>query len=162
MELDELQRRIMHIQELEKLESMSPKSYNPSEGMSPEEMRRYIQFLFEQLQQKDAQHKELLEQMAEIRNELKSTSSELKRSNSEQKRLNALVLSLTTQLNEALHNLQELQRENEDLKASARVSKKHRFGSPSQKGITNRKEVSGRDDNKDDFDGTAGRLHLNS
>ena len=64
--------------------------------MSPEEMNRYIQFLFEQLQQKDAQHKELLEQMAGIMNELKSTDSELKRYNSEQKRLNALVLSVTT------------------------------------------------------------------
>lgn len=167
MELDELQRRILHIQELERLESMSPKSYNPSEGMSPEEMSRYILFLFEQLQQKDALYNDLSEQLAGIQAELKSTNSELKRayselksSNSEQKRLNALVLSLTNQLNEALHNLQELQRENEDLKASARVSKKHRFGSPSQKGITNKKEVSGRDDNKDDFDGTAGSLSV--
>ena len=44
-------------------------SYNPSEGMSPEEMSRYIQFLFEQIQQKDAQHKELLEQIAGIKSE---------------------------------------------------------------------------------------------
>lgn len=53
-----------------------------------------------------------------------------KQANSEQKRLNALVLSLTNQLNEALHNLQELQRENEDLKASARISKKHVLAGP--------------------------------
>ena len=151
MELDELQRRILHRQELERLESMPPKSYNPSEGMSPEEMSRYIQFLFEQIQQKDVQHKELLEQIAGIK-------GELQQANSEQKRLNALVLSLTNQLNEALHNLQELQRENEDLKASARISKKHRFGSPSQKGITKTKDVAGRDDGKDDFDGTTGSL----
>ena len=124
MELGELQRRILHRQELERLESMPPKSYNPSEGMSPEEMSRYIQFLFEQIQQKDVQHKELLEQIAGIK-------GELQQANSEQKRLNALVLSLTNQLNETLHNLQNLQRENEDLKASARISKKHRFGSPS-------------------------------
>ena len=151
MELDELQRRILHRQELERLESMPPKSYNPSEGMSPEEMSRYIQFLFEQIQQKDVQHKELLEQIAGIK-------GELQQANSEQKRLNALVLSLTNQLNEALHNLQELQRENEDLKASARISKKHRFGSPSQKGITKTKDVAGRDDGKDDFDGTTSSL----
>ena len=41
--------------------------FNQSEGMSPEEMSRYIQFLFEQIQQKDAQHKELLEQIAGIK-----------------------------------------------------------------------------------------------
>ena len=104
--------------------------------MSPKEMSRYIQFLFEQLQQKDAQHKELLEQMAEIRNELKSTSSELKRSNSEQKRLNALVLSLTTQLHESQQSNAEQSRIIADLESSLRVSKKHRFGSPSQKGIS--------------------------
>ena len=89
--------------------------------MSPEEMSRYIQFLFEQIQQKDVQHKELLEQISEIKGELKQT-------NSEQKRFNDLVLYLTNQLNETLHNLQELQRENENLKAPARISKKTSFG----------------------------------
>ncbi len=84
--------------------------------------------------------------MAEIRNELKSTSSELKRSNSEQKRLNALVLSLTTQLHEFQQSNAEQSRIIADLQSSLRVSKKHRLGSPSQKGITNKKDVSGRDD----------------
>ena len=93
---------------------MPPKSYYPSEGMSPEEMSRYIQFLFNQLE--------------EIKEELRRANTTIAENASEQKRLNALVLSLTNQLNEALHNLQELQRENEDLKASARISKKHRFG----------------------------------
>ena len=111
MELDELQRRILHRQELERLESMPPKSYNPSEGMSPEEMSRYIQFLFEQIQQKDAQHKELLEQIAGIK-------SELKQANTEQKRLNALVLSLTNQLNEALQANAEQSRIITDLQSS--------------------------------------------
>ena len=101
MELDELQRRILHRQELERLESMPPKSYNPSEGLSPEEMSRYIQFLFEQIQQKDVQHKELLEQIAGIK-------GELQQANSEKKRLNALILSLTNQLNEALQANNEL------------------------------------------------------
>ena len=114
-------------------------SLNPSEGMSPEEMSRYIQFLFEQIQQKDAQHKELLEQIAGIK-------SELKQANTEQKRLNALVLSLTNQLNEALQANAEQSRIIADLQSSARVSKKHRFGSSSQKGILKKKEVAGRDE----------------
>ena len=139
MELDELQRRILHRQELERLESMPPKSYNPSEGMSPEEMSRYIQFLFEQIQQKDVQHKELLEQIAEIK-------GELKQANSEQKRLNALVLSLTNQLNEALQANNELTFKLSNLEAASRLSKKQRFGSSSQKGITKKKNVTKRND----------------
>ena len=151
MELDDLQRKILHRQELERLESMPPKSYNPSEGMSPEEMSRYIQFLFEQIQQKDVQHKELLEQIAGIK-------GELQQANSEQKRLNALVLSLTNQLNEALQANAEQSRIITDLQSSLRISKKHRFGSSSQKGISKKKEVAGRDDDKEEFDGTASSL----
>ena len=139
MELDELQRRILHRQELERLESMPPKSYNPSEGMSPEEMSRYIQFLFEQIQQKDVQHKELLEQIAGIK-------GELQQANSEQKRLNALVLSLTNQLNEALQANNELTFKLSNLEAASRLSKKQRFGSSSQKGITKKKNVTKRND----------------
>lgn len=125
-------------------------------------MSRYIQFLFEQLQQKDGLYNDLSVQLAGIQAELKSTNSELKRayselkrSNSEQKRLNAHVLSLTTQLHESQQANAEQSRIIADLQSSLRVSKKHRFGSPSQKGITNKKGVSGRDDNKDDFNGTA-------
>lgn len=151
MELDDLQRKILHRQELERLESMPPKSYNPSESMSPEEMSRYIQFLFEQIQQKDVQHKELLEQIAGIK-------GELQQANSEQKRLNALVLSLTNQLNEALQANAEQSRIITDLQSSLRISKKHRFGSSSQKGISKKKEVAGRDDDKEEFDGTASSL----
>ena len=139
MELDELQRRILHRQELERLESMPPKSYNPSEGMSPEEMSRYIQFLFEQVQQKDVQHKELLEQIAGIK-------GELQQANSEQKRLNALVLSLPNQLNEALQANNELTFKLSNLEAASRLSKKQRFGSSSQKGITKKKNVTKRND----------------
>ena len=44
--------------------------------MSPEEMSRYIQFLFEQIQQKDTRHKDLLEQIAGIKSELQQANSE--------------------------------------------------------------------------------------
>lgn len=66
-------------------------------------MGRYVEFLFEQIQQKDAQHKELLAQFADIKDELKTA-------NSEQQRLNALVLSLTEQLHEAQQANAELSR----------------------------------------------------
>ena len=44
--------------------------------MGSGEMNRYIRFLFEQLQQKDTQHKDLLEQFAGIKEELKISNSE--------------------------------------------------------------------------------------
>lgn len=94
--------------------------------MSPEEMSRYIQFLFEQIQQKDARHKELLEQFAEIK-------GELKHANIEQQRLTALVASLTEQLHEAQQKTADLLQKKEELQSSLRASKKHRFGSPSER-----------------------------
>ena len=149
--MDELAKRILYRRQLEELENKPALPYNPCDGMRPEEMSRYIQFLFEQIQQKDAQ----MEQFAEIK-------EELKRANMEQQRLNALVLSLTQQLHEAQQTIAELVRKNEDQQSSLRVYKKHRFGSPSQKHRNKVENVSGRDDNKDDFDGTAGSLKESS
>lgn len=90
--------------------------------MSPEEMSRYIQFLFNQLE--------------EIKEELRRANTTIAENASEQKRLNALVLSLTTQLHESQQANAEQSRIIADLQSSARISKKHRFGSSSQKGIT--------------------------
>ena len=109
--------------------------------MSPEEMHRYIQFLFTQLE--------------DIKEELRRANAIIAENASEQKRLNALVLSLTNQLNDALQKIQNLLLENESLKSSLRVFKKQRFSSSSQKGIVKKEEANGRDDDKDDFDGTS-------
>ena len=54
--------------------------------MSPEEMHRYIQFLFTQLE--------------DIKEELRRANATIAENASEQKRLNALVISLTNQLND--------------------------------------------------------------
>ena len=109
--------------------------------MSPEEMHRYIQFLFTQLE--------------DIKEELRRANAIIAENASEQKRLNALVLSLTNQLNDALQKIQNLLLENESLKSSLRVFKKQRFSSSSQKGVVKKEESNGRDDGKDDFDGTS-------
>ena len=85
-------------------------------------MSRYIQFLFNQLE--------------EIKEELRRSNTTIAENASEQKRLNALVLSLTTQLHESQQANAEQSRIIADLQSSARISKKHRFGSSSQKGIT--------------------------
>jgi len=160
--MDELAKRILHRRQLEEQGDKPAVPYNPCVGMSPEEMSRYIQFLFEQIQQKDAQHKELLEQLAGIKEELKRANETISSNTSEQQRLSTLVLSLTNQLHEAQQTITDLARKNEDLQSSLRVSNKHRFGSSSQKRKSEIKEISGRDDNKDDFDGTADSLSESS
>lgn len=160
--MDELAKRILHRRQLEEQEKKPAAPYNPCVGMSPEEMSRYIQFLFEQIQQKDAQHKELLEQLAGIKEELKRANETISSNTSEQQRLSTLVLSLTNQLHEAQQRITDLTRKNEDLQSSLRVSNKHRFGSSSQKRKSEIKDISGRDDNKDDFDGTADSLSESS
>lgn len=104
--------------------------YNPCDGMSSEETSRFVLFLMEQLE---------------------SIKEELRNSTAEQKRLNALVLSLTEQLHTTQQKNAEQARIIENLMSSARVSKKNRFGSSSQKGTGKTQDTPGRDDNKDGF-----------
>ena len=74
--------------------------------MSPEEMNRYIQFLFKQLE--------------EIKEELQRANATIAENASEQKRLNALVLSLTNQLNDSLQLNREQALKIANLEASNR------------------------------------------
>ena len=136
--MEELAKRILHLKQLEKLEQQPAVPYNPCDGMSSEETSRFVLFLMEQLE---------------------SIKEELRNSTAEQKRLNALVLSLTEQLHAAQQTIAEQSRTIENLMSSARVSKKNRFGSSSQKGTGKTPEVSGCNDNKDDFDGTPGSIN---
>lgn len=78
--------------------------------MSPEEMNRYIQFLFKQLE--------------EIKEELQRANATIAENASEQKRLNALVLTLTNQLNDSLQLNREQALKIANLEASFRVLKK--------------------------------------
>ena len=136
--MEELVKRILHLKQLEALEQQPAVPYNPCDGMSSEETSRFVLFLMEQLE---------------------SIKEELRNSTAEQKRLNALVLSLTEQLHAAQQTIAEQSHTIENLMSSARVSKKNRFGSSSQKGTGKTPEVSGCNDNKDDFDGTPGSIN---
>ena len=78
--------------------------------MSPEEMNRYIQFLFKQLE--------------EIKEELQRANATIAENASEQKRLNALVLTLTNQLNDSLQLNREQALKIAHLEAFFRVLKK--------------------------------------
>lgn len=78
--------------------------------MKLEEMSRYIQFLFTQLE--------------EIKEELQCANTIIVENALEQKRLNRLVLSLTNQLNDSLQLNREQSIKIANLEASSRVSKK--------------------------------------
>ena len=143
--MEELVKRILHLKQLEKLEQQPAVPYNPCDGMSSEETSRFVLFLMEQLES--------------IKEELKRANATIADNTSEQKRLNALVLSLTEQLHAAQQKNAELLRTISDMESSSRISKKLRFGSSSQKGTGKTQEVTGRDDKKDDFDGTPGSIN---
>ena len=146
--MDDLAKRRLYRRHLEEQENNPAVPYNPCVGMSSEEMGRFVMHLMDQL---DA-----------IREELKRANETISSNTLEQQRLNALVLSLTEQLHDAQQTNAELSRIIADLQSSARVSKKLRFGSSSQKGSKQVDEISGRDDNKDDFDGTSDSLSESS
>lgn len=119
--------------------------------MSTDEMSKYIEFLLELVHQKDSQYNALQDQFSTINSELKS-------SNAVQKRLNEMLLSVTTQLHQALQTISELNLKISNYESSQRISKKERFGGLSQKGIEKKQDVTGRDDNKGDFDGISASL----
>ena len=81
--------------------------------MSLEEMQKFIDFMYVQLE--------------ELKEELRRANATIAENASEQKRLNALVLSLTNQLHDALQTNKELSLKLEDKESASRVSKKHRW-----------------------------------
>ena len=68
MDLDELQRNIMRIRDLEEMESRPSNPYNPSDGMSTDEMRKFIQFIFDQIRQSFAMPITPLQEMLKNKN----------------------------------------------------------------------------------------------
>ena len=71
MDLDELQRNIMRIRDLEELESRPSNPYNPSDGMSTDEMRKFIQFIFDQMESVKA---ELFDAWTDVQTELSKSA----------------------------------------------------------------------------------------
>lgn len=137
MELDELLQRKIMMDRLRDLDGRPAPEANSE--LSERELREMIEFLQGII--RDLQH-----QLEEANNTNRRNSEQLDRlyklvetSQAEQKRLLSIIESLQSQL---------------------AVGKKMHFGSKSVKGIDTKQESKGRDDDKDEFDGTSGSLTI--
>lgn len=122
-------------------------SKHPCEGMSIEEILRYVTFLMDSLSKKDNQLKSITEKLDMIMNRL-SDAQKINESNSENlKNLMSLVGSLTKERD-------MLARELEKQTSQNALNRKLRFCGKSQKGVFSKNGDKDRDDDKEDFDGT--------
>ena len=134
MELDELQNRILNMQEFERMESRPSVAYDPSEGMSEAQCRKFILFLYEKL------------------TALQRSFDELSETNKQQAKSLDRSYRMTETLNEQIKSLTRL---NKKLVDELSLLRADYFGSSkSRKGLRKKAEVIGKNDARSDFDGT--------
>lgn len=142
MEIEELLKRIQNIERLGELETR-PAPEQDSE-MTIQQLREDNQFLRGMLRDLQAQLEE---------------SNAVNRRNSEQlDRLYKLVESQSEQLKASQEEKKQFLVIIEKLESQLAIGKKMHFGSKSMKGTHKKPESHGKDDGKDDFDGTSGSL----
>lgn len=148
MELDEIRERIQmrELMEERARESYAP-STHPCEGMSLQEVLNFVNYLMESLQKKDSENKAILQKLDSIMTQLEEARAE-NRQNAEN------VNTLTSLLNGMTAERDRLRLELEKKAGENAVNRKFRFGGHSQKGTSVKKQAGGRDDGRDDFDGT--------
>lgn len=148
MELDEIRERI---QMRELMEERARQSYAPSthpcEGMSQQEVLRFVTFLMESLQKKDAENRVILQKLDSIMTQLEDARKVNDVNASNIRMLTDMLTSVTAERDKALSDLARKTGENA-------VNRKFRFSGHSQKGTAVKKQSKGRDEDKDDFDGT--------
>ena len=75
MNQDELQERILMFNHLEQQEAKPAAPYDPSEGMNESELRNFVRFLYNQVNDKDEVNQEILGELREIRLDYKELLS---------------------------------------------------------------------------------------
>lgn len=163
MDQDELSRRIINRNRLEQLEQTPVAPYDPCKGMADSEVRNYARFLYAQVQEKDELLKELLGDMKNIKEQLKVSNQQVSSQAATIERTNALMeqrtVELMTRLEAVTEKLAKTERENAALRDQLALAKGTIFkSSKSQKGTKKKKEEKGKNDGRDDFDGTSASL----
>lgn len=153
MDQDELSKRIINRTRLEQLEQKPAAAYDPCDGMTDSETRNYARFLYSLLQEKERS-------MTEMREELREIKEQLKASNQTNASLTATINRQNTMMDdntrEWLARLDAMSKEIADLKEQLAHTKGIIFkSSKSQKGTRCKKNEDGKNDNRDDFDGTS-------
>lgn len=148
MELDEIRERIAMrgLMEERNRQSHAP-SRHPCEGMSLQEVLDFVNFLMDSLQKKDAELKSITQKLDAIMNQLEDTRSENRKYADSVSALTVMLNSMKQERDEAVKALEKKKGENA-------VNRKFRFAGHSQKGTAAKQQTQGRDDDKDDFDGT--------
>lgn len=148
MELDEIRERIEMRELMEERDRQShAPSRHPCEGMSLQEVLRFVTFLMDSLQEKNAALKSITEKLDSIMAQLEDARMENRQNAENMRALTKLVESLTAERDRLRLEIEKKTGENA-------VNRKFRFGGHSQKGTSVKPQPKGRDDDRDDFDGT--------
>ena len=132
MNQDELQERILMFNHLEQQESKPAAPYDPSEGMNESELRNFVRFLYNQVNEKDKVNQEILGELREIRQDYKELLSKFD--------------SLTLQMEKECL-------ENRDLKEQIGILKNELYNSSkSRKGIEKNQRTRGKHDDHESVD----------
>jgi hypothetical protein len=152
VDLDELKDRVLYAQEFERMEAKPVAKYDPSEGMSEDQLRNFVRFLYGQLDS-------LKKMFAEVKDELKSANGVIRSQADGMQKLNLKIAELSAQLCESNRLIKDLTSQNAKLIGEQTILKSDYFGtSKSRKGQGVRKEVVGKNDGREDFDGTPSSL----
>lgn len=156
MELIEIAERIKNIRQIGELEAKPASQFDAASGMETlEEAKNYIRFLYAQVQELKERDVYMRTALDEIKTELKEAREIAKSEQESRAKLMESFVSLTGDLKDANTKIVELTRQLETKSDRLKVANKNQYGtSKSQKGIAKKREPEGKNDGRDDFDGT--------
>jgi hypothetical protein len=166
MELKDTAKRINNLRRLERLEDNPVAPYDPSEGMEDkEELQEFIRFLYALLQEEKSSKATALERLDEAIRETKELRNLLKSESEKCAKFLQTIDSLMKRIADDDTKFKALERTVDELTAEVKVSKKHLFGSSSQKGkkapaaqgtpsAASSDNTVDRQQDEDEFDGT--------
>jgi hypothetical protein len=154
MELNELQEQILNMQELEKMQSKPAAAYDPSEGMSEDELRSFVRFLFGKLTAMTTTLEQLLASQ-------KASEEERRRLMSQIESLQKQLQTITEKFSEVCRQNLQIIRQRDKFTEELTILKADHFGSSKSRKMKAKPEVAGRNDARPDFDGTEESLKAN-
>lgn len=156
MDLAELKKRMFlkeYLEERERQmqEQKSASSKHPCEGMSIQEIFSFVTFLQQRLEEESARNEDVQKRLDVIMKQLDASQKT--------NEANAKVLARMINIVDALKEEKDaLAKELEKQKSQNAINKKFRFGSKSQKGTSKKTSEKGRDEEKEEHDGTNGTI----
>jgi hypothetical protein len=154
MELNELQEQILNMQELERMQSKPAAAYDPSEGMSEDELRSFVRFLFGKVTTMTTALEQLLTSQ-------KASEERQQRLMSQNESLQKQLQTVTEKLSDACQQILQITRQRDKFAEELTILKADHFGSSKSRKMKVKPEAAGRNDARPDFDGTEESLKAN-